>query len=59
MTEFDVKYNFGCYAFIIRDNDSVTTLYLDAKEMIDLCDAVDFYRKKAEYEISKINKAED
>jgi len=59
MTKFNVNCKYGVYTFVIHDNNSTTTLYLDAKELVDLYNEVDFFHEQAEYEISKINKAED
>lgn len=52
MTKFSVNYKYGVYTFVIRDNNSTSTLYLDAKELLDLYNEVDFFHEKAEYEIS-------
>lgn len=51
--KFRVKYNFGDYAITISNSDSTTVMHLDAKELIDLYNEIDFYHEKAEYELSK------
>lgn len=51
--KFRANYKFGCYELVIRHHDLMSVLNLDAEEMIELCDAIDFYREKAEHEISK------
>ena len=51
--KFRANYKFGVYEVVIRHHDTMTVLNLDAQELIDLFNELDFYHEKAEYELSK------
>ena len=51
--KFNSRYKLGNYEIVISNSDVTTILNLDAKELIELYNTVEFYLKKATYEIGE------